>query len=189
MLLHSEQVTPGNSLAPVLDDEYRQRVLRLLVMSAGSRYGERRLGMGDSLLKTLEEVRESRKGTLAETLGIEILSASPDEVVGRMPVDARTKQPAGLLHGGASVALAETLASIGGCLRVWNEGKAAVGLEINANHLRAVRSGHVTGTARCLHAGSQTQVWEIRIVDERQRLTCVGRCSLFNVKRDDTSAT
>jgi len=92
-------------------------------------------------------------------------------------VDARTKQPYGLLHGGASVLLAETLGSSAGmaCVR---EGEGVVGIEINANHLRGVRDGLVTGTARPLHVGRQTQVWEIRIEDERQRLVCVSRLTL-----------
>ena len=95
-----------------------------------------------------------------------------------MPVDQRTKQPFGLLHGGASVALAESLASIGGWLNVDDSKFAVVGIEINANHIRAVKSGHVTGTAVPLHRGAKTQVWEIRIADERGRLVCISRCTL-----------
>ncbi len=100
-----------------------------------------------------------------------------------MPVDARTMQPYGLLHGGASVALAETLGSVAANLCLDPATHMAVGLEINANHLRAVRSGSVTGTARPLHIGRQTQVWEIRIADERGRAVCVSRLTLAVVER------
>ncbi len=95
-----------------------------------------------------------------------------------MPVDARTHQPYGLLHGGASAALAETLGSTGGMLVLDPAQSVVVGLEINANHLRAVKSGVVTGTARPLHLGRSTQVWEIRIEDEQQRLVCISRLTL-----------
>ena len=109
-------------------------------------------------------------------LGIEITELGDDFLRGRMPVDARTRQPYGLLHGGASVALAETLGSMAGnlCLQ---QGQA-VGLEINANHLRAATRGWVTGTARPLHVGRTTQVWEIRIEDDAGRPTCVSRLTL-----------
>jgi uncharacterized protein (TIGR00369 family) len=100
-----------------------------------------------------------------------------------MPVDQRTKQPAGILHGGASVALAETLGSTGANLVVDREKKLCVGLEINANHVRAMREGAVTGTARPLHLGGSTQVWEIRIVDEQQRLVCVSRITMAVLDR------
>ena len=95
-----------------------------------------------------------------------------------MPVDEGTRQPYGLLHGGASVVLAETLGSSAGNLCVETGKQVCVGLEINANHLRAVRSGSVTGTARALHVGRSTQVWEIRIEDEAGRLVCVSRITL-----------
>jgi 1,4-dihydroxy-2-naphthoyl-CoA hydrolase len=100
-----------------------------------------------------------------------------------MPVDARTHQPFGLLHGGASVALAETLGSIGGMLTLDPAVEVAVGLDINANHVRGVKSGTVTGTARPLHLGRSTQVWEIRIEDERQKLVCIARLTLAVVPR------
>ena len=114
------------------------------------------------------------KNTLGETLGIEITQVGEDFVEGRMPVDQRTKQPFGLLHGGASVALAETLASVAGFLSV-TEGKNVVGVEINANHLRAVREGYVIGRATPIRLGRTMQVWEIKIVDERDRLVCISR--------------
>ncbi len=100
----------------------------------------------------------------------------------RMPVDHRTVQPMGIVHGGASVALAETLGSVASWLCL-DDSKAAVGLEINANHLRAVTEGTVTGTARALHVGRSTQVWEIRIEDEAGRPVCVSRLTLAVVPR------
>ena len=118
------------------------------------------------------------RGSLVEHLGITIIEAGDDWLRGTMPVDARTKQPYGLLHGGASVALAETLGSMAGGLCVDNAREAVVGLEINANHLRAARDGIVTGTARALHVGRSTQVWEIRIENEAGKLVCVSRITL-----------
>ncbi len=117
-------------------------------------------------------------GTLNESLGIEITEIGSDFVRGRMPVDARTKQHFGLLHGGASAALAETLGSIGGNLCVDPERWVAVGLEISANHLRPVTGGWVTGTARPLHLGRSTQVWDIRIEDDAGKLSCISRLTL-----------
>lgn len=131
---------------------------------------------------TLEIVQTWNRGTMAEALGIEVTAISEGCVVGQMPVDQRTRQPFGLLHGGASVALAETLGSIAGQLCV-GEGEQIVGLEINANHLRAARSGIVRGTARALHIGARTQVWEIHIVDPTNKLVCVSRITLAVIKR------
>jgi uncharacterized protein (TIGR00369 family) len=115
---------------------------------------------------------------LLDALGIELVSMAPERVVATMPVDARTHQPFGLLHGGASVALAETLASLGAALHVDRERSMVVGVEINANHVRGVRSGTVTGVGTPLHVGRTTQVWEVRISDESGRLVCVSRCTL-----------
>lgn len=120
---------------------------------------------------------------LASTLGIEFLSIEREKLVARMPVDDRTKQPFGLLHGGASVALAETLASVGGWLQIDPEKFAVVGLEINANHVRSVREGFVIGTAVPLHVGRTTQIWETRIVDERGKLVSISRCTLSVILR------
>lgn len=131
---------------------------------------------------SLEVIQTWNRGTMAEALGIEVTAISEGCVVGRMPVDQRTRQPFGLLHGGASVALAETLGSIAGQLCV-GEDEQIVGLEINANHLRAARSGIVTGTARALHIGARTQVWEIHIVDPTNKLVCVSRITLAVIKR------
>ena len=117
------------------------------------------------------------RGTAIETLGIEFTAIGDDHLVATMPVDARTMQPYGLLHGGASVLLAETLGSSAGNMCV-AEGEVCVGLEINANHVRAVREGSVTGTARALHVGRRTQVWAIRIEDARGRLACISRLTL-----------
>lgn len=116
--------------------------------------------------------------TLGATLGIEITEVGDDFVRGTMPVDGRTRQPFGLLHGGASVALAESLGSLASYLTLPDDGSAAVGLEINANHIRAKRDGVVTGTARPLHLGRSTQVWEIRIEDEARQLICVSRLTM-----------
>ena len=121
-------------------------------------------------------------GTAMEVLGIRFTELGADYVRGTMPVDARTHQPYGLLHGGASVLLAETLGSSAGGLSV-PEGKGVVGIEINANHVRGVRAGLVTGTARPLHVGGSTQVWEIRIEDDQGRLVCISRLTLAVIAR------
>ena len=126
----------------------------------------------------LESIRKACKSTLAESLGIELLDCSQDQVRASMPVDERTKQPAGLLHGGASVALAETLASIGGLMYAQPAGKKIVGQEINANHLRPKKDGIVIGCAKPIHIGQSSHVWEIKITDERERLICISRCTL-----------
>jgi 1,4-dihydroxy-2-naphthoyl-CoA hydrolase len=117
-------------------------------------------------------------GTLNEALGIRFTEVGEDYLRGTLPVDGRTRQPYGLLHGGASVALAETLGSVAAWLALPADGGRVVGIEINANHLRAATSGEVTGTARPLHLGRSTQVWEIRIEDTQGRLTCISRVTL-----------
>jgi len=122
--------------------------------------------------------------TMLETLGIRYTGIGEDWLRGTMPVDARTRQPYGLLHGGASVALAETLGSSAAMLTLDPAKFGVVGLEINANHVRGVREGTVTGTAKALHIGRSTQVWEIRIEDERQRLVCVSRITMAVVPTD-----
>ena len=126
---------------------------------------------------TLEALNALSRGTAMEPLGIVFTELGADHLRGTMPVDARTRQPYGLLHGGASVLLAETLGSTAGGLCV-DEGQGVVGIEINANHLAGVREGLVTGTARPLHVGRGTQVWEIRIEDQRGRLACISRLTL-----------
>src|SRR5262245_16718185 len=121
--------------------------------------------------------------TMASQLGIEFIELGEDYLRGRMPVDARTRQPFGLLHGGASVALAETLGSVAGNLALDATRQIAVGLEISANHLRPVTSGWVIGTARPIHLGRNTQVWDIRIEDEMRRMVCVSRLTLAIVPK------
>ena len=125
---------------------------------------------------TLDLLNARNRGTLMEALGITFTELGDGFLRARMPVDARTHQPYGLLHGGASVALAETLGSTAGVLMA--NGHAVVGLEINANHLRAAREGVVTGTARAIHVGRSTQVWEIRIENEAGKLVCISRLTL-----------
>jgi len=110
-------------------------------------------------------------------IGIEFTSIGPDHLSAKMPVDARTMQPFGLLHGGASVALAETLGSLAAYLTL-EPGYHAVGLEINANHIKGVRGGWVIGTARPIHTGRSTQVWQIEIVDEAGDLVCYSRITM-----------
>jgi 1,4-dihydroxy-2-naphthoyl-CoA hydrolase len=117
-------------------------------------------------------------------LGMEFAELGPDFLKGRMPVDHRTKQPYGILHGGASVALAETLGSVASALVVDHAKFMCVGLEINANHLRSVKEGFVTGTCTPIHLGRTTHVWDIRLHDDRGRLTCISRLTVAIIKRE-----
>jgi 1,4-dihydroxy-2-naphthoyl-CoA hydrolase len=136
--------------------------------------------MNESIFRrqsSLEALNALSAGTAMEPLGIVFTELGPDYLRATMPVDARTLQPYGLLHGGASVLLAETLGSTAGMLCV-ADGELAVGIEINANHLNAVREGKVTGTARPLKVGRRTQVWEIRIEDDAGQLACISRLTL-----------
>ena len=126
---------------------------------------------------SLEMLHNAHANTAIEHLGIEITEIGDDFLRGRVPVDERTKQPYGLLHGGVSVVLAETLGSVG-AYHASPEGWLAVGLDINANHLRAARSGWVTGTARPVHIGKTTQVWQIDMVNDAGELTCVSRITM-----------
>ncbi|MFT3790376.1 MAG: hotdog fold thioesterase [Rudaea sp.] len=138
-----------------------------------------------SLWKTrpdLARIKQANQKTLMATIGIEVTEIGDDYVRGTMPVDARTHQPYGILHGGASVALAETLGSYAAML-CCDPDYYVVGLDINANHVRAVASGTVTGTARPLHVGRSTQVWEIRIEDEAGRLVCISRLTMAVVPK------
>lgn len=132
---------------------------------------------------SIDRINASSANTLVATLGMRVTDVGDDFIRGTMPVDARTRQPFGLLHGGASVALAETLGSLAGNLVLDSAREVAVGLDINANHIRAVTQGVVTGTARALHIGRTTQVWEIRIEDEKQRLVCISRLTLAVVPK------
>ncbi|HZG60039.1 MAG TPA: hotdog fold thioesterase [Anoxybacillus sp.] len=129
-------------------------------------------------------MEQLRKNTLLEALGIELIEISAGKVVATMPVDERTRQPFGVLHGGASVALAETVASIGAYELVDKEKEIVVGLEINANHIRSVRDGKVVATGTVLHRGRTTMVWDIKIVDEEGRLVSVSRCTIAVLQKE-----
>ena len=122
--------------------------------------------------------------TLLETLGIEFVDVGKERVVARMAVTPKVHQPFGLLHGGASVALAETVASAGAWLNVDQSRERVVGLEINANHLRGKRDGVVTAVATPVHIGRRTQVWQVRIADEHDKPVCVSRCTLAVVQAE-----
>jgi uncharacterized protein (TIGR00369 family) len=131
---------------------------------------------------SIDVANERSATSLIGHLGIEFTDVGPGHLTARMPVDGRTLQPAGVLHGGASVTLAETLASWGATLVVDPERAYCVGMEINANHLRPAMSGWVTGVARPVALGRRTQVWEIRITDEADKLVCVSRCTMAVVE-------
>lgn len=120
---------------------------------------------------------------LPTTLGIEIVEMTQERVVATMPVDERTRQPFGLLHGGASIALAETVASFGAAMLIDRERYTAVGQEINGNHLRPMFEGTVRAVGKPLHVGRSTQVWSIEIRDEQERLVCISRCTMAVVER------
>jgi 1,4-dihydroxy-2-naphthoyl-CoA hydrolase len=125
---------------------------------------------------------EMIKDTLVEALGIEITHLEEGKVIATMPVDHRTRQPMGLLHGGASVALAETAASVGAYELVDKETEGVAGLEINANHIRPKKEGIVKAIGTLLHQGKSTMVWDIKITDEQERLICVSRCTMAIIK-------
>jgi len=127
---------------------------------------------------SIQALNTLSRNTLIEHLGIVFTAAGEDWSRATIPVDPRTRQPYGILHGGASVVLAETLGSSAGNLCVDTTQQVCVGLEINANHIRAVRAGTVTGTARAVHVGRSTQVWDIRIEDEAGKLVCTSRLTL-----------
>jgi uncharacterized protein (TIGR00369 family) len=123
------------------------------------------------------------KDSLIHALGIELTTFEKGLVIATMPVDERTRQPFGLLHGGASVALAETVASAGSLKYIDQESEIVVGLEINANHIRGKKDGVVTATGTVLHKGKTTMVWDIKITDEEDHLICVSRCTMAIIKR------
>jgi len=135
---------------------------------------------------TTQTLTDIHKDTAVERLGIEFLEVGDDYLRARVPVDTRTRQPYGILHGGVSVVLAETLGSCGAAFAA-PEGHRAVGLDINANHLRATTSGWVTGTARPVHVGRTTQVWQIDLQDEQGRLTCVSRITMAVLAPQDAA--
>ena len=132
---------------------------------------------------TLEELTEQSKNTLDEHLGIKLVELGEDFIKGTMPVDQRTHQPMGLLHGGASVVLAESLGSIGANLCIDTSKYYCVGLDINANHLKGVREGLVTGVARPIHLGKKTHVWEIKIENSLGQLICISRLTMAVISR------
>jgi 1,4-dihydroxy-2-naphthoyl-CoA hydrolase len=124
---------------------------------------------------TLIELQAMHVNSMQEYIGIEFMEIGEDFIRARMPVDHRTKQPLGLLHGGASVVLAESLGSIATMLTLNPDEKICVGLEINANHIRTMKDGFVYGITKPLHIGKSTQVWEIKMYNEKDQLTCVSR--------------
>ncbi|MFQ6614545.1 MAG: hotdog fold thioesterase [Fidelibacterota bacterium] len=128
--------------------------------------------------KILEEISKVSRGTLIDHLGIEFTDIGDHCLTGRMVVGPMTSQPMGLLHGGASLVLAETLASVAGTLELDMEKQYCVGMEINANHVKSAREGFVTGIAKAIHLGRKTQIWQIHIRDEQDRLICVSRMTL-----------
>jgi 1,4-dihydroxy-2-naphthoyl-CoA hydrolase len=133
---------------------------------------------------TLVDLQAMSRATAIEHLGIEFTEVGDDYLSARMPVDRRTLQPYGLLHGGASVLLAETLGSAAAHCCVDDGAALTVGIEINANHVRGVRDGWVHGTARPLHIGRTTQLWEIRVVDDAARLVCISRLTIGVMPRE-----
>ena len=126
----------------------------------------------------LKRINDSIQNTMTSTIGIEITDIGDDFICGKMPVDERTTQPFGLLHGGASVALAETLGSNGGDNNVYSNNETVVGIEINVNHLKSVRDGWVYGKATPIRIGKKIQVWNIEITNEDDDLICVSRLTL-----------
>jgi 1,4-dihydroxy-2-naphthoyl-CoA hydrolase len=134
---------------------------------------------------SIEKIRPMGKNTLVEHVGIEWLELGKDYLKARMPVDHRTHQPYGMLHGGASCVLAETIGGFASALVVDHKKMYCVGLEINANHIRSARYGFVTGTATPLHLGSNSHVWDIKIHDDQEKLVCVSRLTVAIIPRKE----
>lgn len=132
---------------------------------------------------SLPEVKTLTPNTMGEYLGMEWVAIGPDFLSIRMPVDQRTHQPYGILHGGASCALAETVGSVASYFVINPEKFICVGLEINANHVRAAREGFVTATAHPVHLGASTHVWDIRIKDDHEKLVCISRLTVAILKK------
>lgn len=135
---------------------------------------------------TVNDIKGLVKDNMAEHIGIEWVEVGDNFVKARMPVDQRTRQPYGLLHGGASCVLSETVGSIASALVVDHSKFVCVGLEINANHVRSAREGYVTGVASPLHLGGSTHVWDIKIHDEQQKLVCVSRLTVAVIPRKES---
>ena len=131
----------------------------------------------------IADLQKFSENTMVEHLGIEFLEVGDDYIIARMPVDHRTHQPMGLLHGGASVVLAETLGSVASSMQVDMEKFYCVGLEINANHIKSARNGFVTGKASPIHLGKKTHVWDIKISNENAELVCVSRLTVAVIKK------
>ena len=127
---------------------------------------------------TLEMLNKMNKDTIVGHIGIEYTDMGEDFIAAKMPVDKRTHQPMGLLHGGASVVLAETLGSVAATMCIDTDKQYCVGLEINANHIRGVKEGYVYGITKPLHIGRKTQIWEIKITNEASKLVCVSRITM-----------
>lgn len=126
----------------------------------------------------LDQLNQMSENTLVDNLGIEFIEVAEDYIKARMPVDERTKQPMGLLHGGASLALAETMGSVASTVLLDLSKQFPVGLEINANHIKSAREGWVTGIVRAIHVGKGTHVWEIKLTNEKGELTCISRITI-----------
>ena len=131
----------------------------------------------------VERINQGANNTMMRALGIEILDIVDGSVYGKMPVDERTKQPHGLLHGGASVALAESLGSVGGNIHVYDNNEVVVGVEINANHLKSIKEGWVYGKASSIRMGKKIHVWEIQITNEADEMVCISRLTLAVLKK------
>jgi 1,4-dihydroxy-2-naphthoyl-CoA hydrolase len=132
---------------------------------------------------TLKQLNDLSANTMVEHLGIEFTDIGENHITGKMPVDHRTHQPLGLLHGGASVALAETLGSVAAAFCIDLKTQYCVGLDINANHVKGVTSGYVIGTTTPIHIGKRTQVWEIKITTEQKELVCISRLTIAVIDR------
>ncbi len=127
---------------------------------------------------TLSDLQKFIPNTILEHIGIEITELTENSISGKMPVDHRTIQPAGILHGGSSVVLAESLGSIASVLVIDQEKYICVGLEVNANHIRPASKGWVYGIATAIHIGAKTHIWEIKIVNEQEKLVCISRLTM-----------
>lgn len=136
---------------------------------------------------TIEQIKPLGKNDMVEHLGIEWLELGENYIKAKMPVDHRTRQAYGLLHGGASCVLAETIGSIGSAMVIDHSKLVCVGLEINANHVRSARDGYVTGIATPLHLGSNTHVWDVKIYDEINKLVCISRLTVAIIPRKEGS--
>lgn len=141
------------------------------------------LFIDDDVRHLVEDLFANTVPHIGDVLGIRFTRLTKEEVVATMPVDSRTHQPFGILHGGASVVLAESVCSVGAWLNIDTATQLAVGQEINANHIRPVRNGIVRATGRPIHRGATTQVWEIRIETETGKLVCISRCTIAVVKK------